>query len=711
MLDIEKNQVIHYGDGQSVTVYGDLSDPNMYYIVPLPVIPRSNGVPEFALVEYKKNAGISGTCSFMVELQHDAAAEAAVKAKLGNGITLGQLSWQSAKVWFTYMVKGQTFNLVASPAMYGANRASFVINLPDADTLNAFKDAFGPDGSAGGTFQFQYDLTCYAKLPPATVTVEFNSDIAYKYQKTVQVSRNVWGHVTHRAVEIHQYLTESQAGTVTVDPGARPLSPQTSKQLTDWANQTLEDDVNRAVNNALRVIGENNANDFSMSQVASFTNVYRMGQVVEWHISPLAPIPAFSADDWGKVYSVVDDRTFVLSVTVQGFDDSQVESVDVTVDYPTRSTGNTQHFTADSAGSWIFKAPGNAASGSYDPTYEYSYVVHFKDGSDPYQSPKIQGTETEIYLALRDLSVLSVEFDASNVPFSDAADDRSDFVAAFSDDAGSDNKVKQVQVEFYFVNEANGAVKHQEFNLTAAAPRQVVSSLRELPSTNPYQYRVTYLLESGREVFTDWVSNNANRVMLQPPFVTQTVQIIPLQDFKLLELQVAFKDPINNFNQKKQWVIQNTGEKPLPSWTFLAPMNSTDIRLAYDGRYELNNQLTAIPKATTADSFINIDSSQIWYSAEFDPSQIEWEAHSITLVLIEVYTLVDGQQTNNQAFRFHPKDGANSKLYGFLTDAGKTPEYHWSAQYWYAGQDTPNKLEPTKASGRIVILPGNTSAA
>ena len=139
MINIETTQVITYGSNQTVTVYQDFTDVNTYYIVPAPVIPRNDaGLPEFALVSYTTGTEVTGTCSFQTELEVSADALAAVKAKLGNGITTAQFDWQSVKVIFHFAIAtNSSLALIVTPSMYGANRASFIIHLPDNATYKA----------------------------------------------------------------------------------------------------------------------------------------------------------------------------------------------------------------------------------------------------------------------------------------------------------------------------------------------------------------------------------------------------------------------------------------------------------------------------------------------------------------------------------------------------------------------------------------------
>jgi hypothetical protein len=418
MINIENTQVITYGQNQTVTVYLDYSDTNKWYIVPEPVIPHDNNdLPEFSLVQYTGNNGqVSGTCSFQTELAVSPEALDAVHRTLGAGITIGQFDWQSVQVIFTFATAtSSSLKLFATPSMYGANRASYIIHLPDQATVNAFANAFGPQGSAAGTFMLEYDVTALTTLPPATVTVDFNAATAYEYEKTVSETRNSWGDVTSRTVAIHEHLARSEAGTITVGPGN--LAPALMQALEDWGNATLENDVNQAVANALKIIGANNSDHFSFSQVASFHQEFIEGQIVPWTITPRASIPAFTQEQWSKVHSTVSNQSLSVSFTVQNLDTNGVQSIDLVVHYPTQTTNNTYEFTPTSPGTWVFQAPGQVVSGQYNPQYSYQYTVHYTDGGQPYQSAELTSSDTAIYISANDLNILQVAFDAGNISF------------------------------------------------------------------------------------------------------------------------------------------------------------------------------------------------------------------------------------------------------------------------------------------------------
>ncbi|WP_027179765.1 hypothetical protein [Maridesulfovibrio bastinii] len=693
MISIEKSQVINYGQSQTVTVYGDDKEKNKYYVIPQPRIAIApNGDPAFSLVKIESNSsaeslGVSGECTFQTDIYVSDEIRAAVRKELGQDITFGQLDWLDAFAVFTFEVNGTKLTQRADASLYADNKVSFVISLPDNNSYESFKNAFGPDGSAGGTFTVSYQLSTFAALPPATVTVSFDSNTAYEYQKTVHVSKNMWGHVTNRSVEVHQLLSQSMAGKVTVDPGSRTLSESVLKRLTDWGNQTLQNDVDKSIQEVLTVIGEKNADNFSCSMMPSFNNVYEEGQVINWLVTPQATIPAFDETTWEKISSTIDVRNLNVAFAVQSIPDT-VDSVTVVVDYPTAKTDNTHQFKADESGSWIFKAVGDMSGGAFNPEYKYHYKVEYNDGTEPYTSPITTSTDTQIFINIRDLKRLTVKFIAWNVPF-------------------SDEQVKRVEVNFYFVNDNDGAVTHQNIELNKDKTTDVVESNTMRPSTNSYQFRTTYYMADNTKVMTGWVTDNAIQNVLTPPLVSRVISLFTLGDFSLVAVDAQYNDKTNGLVHNHQWALQGSAMTPQP-WFLTVPNSADEFIISYSGEYESGGKLTMIQHTDIGTSIINVSTAQSVQSVKFQASEVEWSNKNITKVNLQVYRINKSGNKTDMFGRIFTPENLDDFLWDFLYDSGTTPTYYWEAQYWHKNVETPTNIKRTKQSGQtIVVLPGD----
>jgi hypothetical protein len=720
MINIESTQVISYGNNQSVTVYSDFTNANTYYIVPEPVIPlNDSGVPEFSLVSYATGQQVTGTCSFQTELQVSEAALQAVKAKLGSGVKIGQFDWQSVKVIFHFFTSTQSaLELMATPSMFGANRASFIIHLPDNATYEVFKNAFGPDGGAAGAFVLEYDLTALTRLPPATVTVDFNSQTAYEYQRTVSVSRNTWGHVTSETVLIAEHLQQSKAGTVTVDPGGQKLDPQTEKLLVQWGNDTLQNDVEQAVAAATHMMDSNTAATFNMTAVASFHNVFVKGQVVPWIIAPRAPIPAFSAEVWKKVSSSVSVRPMNAAFTVQNLDRNGVAAIDVMVTYPIGSPApaadNTHHFAPQSPSSWIFTAPGQSKAGVFDGCYSYHYVVHYADGSAPFTSAEIESEQTEIYISANDLNVLALTFTADNVPFKKAG--------------ASGDLVDYLLIDMFFVNQTTGApVALQQARLDANNISHEFKSRTHEPFSNPCSYKLTYVMTSRSQVSINWQTTTLaapvnNRMSAAPvlhlnsPFQGKTISLFPLaptgKKFDMATISASYVDSVNNLNEQHDWAVADFS-KPPEIWYFLAPANQNGQIVSFDGTYVIDSEPYTVQSAKTSLSAFVLNPNKPLFSVAIDPSQVEWTAGKFTQVVVTLYTKDEkGNKSDIKTMAPFHSENDLTQLYGYYFKGETTPVCFYEAEYWVKDQPAPARIAETELSATAQLtLPGKPPAA
>lgn len=722
MINIQNSQVINFGDSQSVTVYRDYSDTNKCYIVPMPVIAKDpDGTPAFSLVEYDQGSSKAGTCSFQTELHVSDEALAAVKAALGDGITIGQFDWKSVKAKFHFATaESSGLMLIATPSMYGANRASFVVHLPDQNTVNDFKNAFGPDGSAGGTFMLEYDVTALTKLPPAVVTADFNAQTAFEYQRTVHVSRDTWGHVTSESVSISEHLQQSQAGTITVDPGGQELDAETKKRLLAWGNATLQADVEIAVRQAQQMMDPQGAPTFSMSSVASFHNVYVEGQVVDWIISPTAQIEAFGADVWGKLFSQVSNRNLQTSFTVHDLSSNGVESIEVAVNYPvgaaTPPPGNTHRFTPSDAGSWLFKAPGSDHAGAFDGNFSYTYTVNYKDGSQPFVSDAITSADSNIYLTANDLNILQVNFDASNVPFAGGT-------------GNAKHVVEHVLVEMFFVNENNGlSLGVQQVQLDAKTLSHRFQSMTHRPFNNPFQYRLTFALAEGMTWVVDWQqATNAGPVSdgmaakvptvnIASPFQEKLISLFLYtgkdQKFDMVSVNAQYNDAVNNLHEQHDWSLQSDPMTP-ENWLFAAPNNVNGQIVSYSGMYMLDGQPAQLQPANIGTTMILLRPGYSTFGVMVDPSEIDWKAGQYDQVVVQLYVKDDkGVRSDLSQFPAFHKDNLTSQLYNFTHADGTNPVYYYTVKYYVTGQPEPEVIVETKVEGDSqLVIPARGPAA
>lgn len=333
-------------------------------------------------------------------------------------------------------------------------------------------------------------------LPGVTVTVGFDSSVAYQYEQTIHIDRNVWGSETSRTVQVNQYLSQSQSGTITYVWGKiDPMSPQ-GQAITNWAQQTLQNAVTQSVNSTIAMMQANNpsGNDytFSMSQVSSFSYTYSQNTVVDWIAQSSTLLPAFPNDVWDRLYKQVDysPLSVVFQLTNVDLTASGVSSVQVMVQSP---SGNGSATLSKDTTSWIFERPAvTNPDGTPNLHYSYNYIVTYTDKTS-YNSPTIPGDAAaeggaSVTFNAGSLAALAVTFETSGIQFGTSA-----------------QSVRQVQVDFVFVNTnvAPGQpaeAKTKSYVFYANEEKWPVSFLTALPYTTTYTYSVVYVMGDGSRV-------------------------------------------------------------------------------------------------------------------------------------------------------------------------------------------------------------------
>lgn len=717
MINIQNTQTIFYDhDKSQVTVYGDFDDPGKWYIVPAIYFARETGtglqLPEFSLLEFDTNQGVTGTCSFTAELVVTPEALQAVKAALGQGITIGQFDWVSAQAFFTFQVGGEDYTVNAVPSRYANNRAAFVIHLPDQTWVNTFKTAFGPGQGSTTPFKVSYDLLALSKLPAVNVKVTYDSKIAFDYEKTVNVDKNIWGKETSRRETVKEQLRNSDAGDTQIDWNVSKPSEELQQRVYDWSWVTLEGLVLKAVDDAIRFVGEKNADQISMSATQSFVRTYSENQVIEWSILPFAQLPSFTEDEWTKLYKKGDTRSLAVSFTIRdSLATAKIKSVQVNVKYPTKPTGNSFLFTPTTPASWTFTADGTAP---FSSAYEYQYIVTYEEAGKTYTSPWIPSSDTMVVLPLAALGIQTAVFIGSNIDFA---------------------LVDFVLVDFFF-NQPTGVNKHEQVKMVDNTTALSIPSRTYLPSTNEYTYQLTYVMKDKsviqvgpRKVFPP---QNSNLITIFSPFqdttftlgvINPAVGVTPR--IKQVLVTAVYTDYQNNNSQKKQWnfAVPATDEFYLAEpWNLSIVQNPAGASIEYNGVLVMSDgKQRPVSKIRDQVGFMNLSYQETPFSAEFDPFQIDWE--KVAKVQVDLFTLegsptseaeIKGlaeKRTNIGSLQFmKPEAGATPKqYYTFLYPFAGSPVYYYQATYYHkTGPDT--YVDETETQNKTIVLPKDPAA-
>jgi hypothetical protein len=704
VLNIQNTVQIPYGNSKNLlTVYGDSDNSNLKYILPTPVFAETNGVPEFSLQEFQTDQGISGTCSFIAELVIPEAALKAFQEHFPQA-ELGQLDWMSAQSYFKYKVGIQTYTLNAVPARYDRLRAAFVIDLPNQLWVDTFKTSFHGTQQTN-VFSLEYNTSAWTNLPAVDVLVKYDSKIAFDYQKSVQIDKNVWGRETSRRETIKETLQNSDCGTVDINWHSAP-PPGLEQQVTDWAWVTLETLVQNAVDDAIRFLGEKNADQISMSATSSFERRFTQNQIIEFAAVPKALVPAFDDATWAKVYSKGDVRR--LSCTFTIMDDlaaAKINSVEVTVEYP-NATENTHTFDRKNVAAWKYSTDGTRP---FDPNFSYRYKVIYEGGNE-YTSPSIPAAQSSIVLNLAELGIQTATFVAANLDFAKSID----FVI----------------VDFFY-NMPDGKNKHEVFELRSNLESSKISSRTFLPSTNEYTYQLTYVMKDGTTLVAAPTKNfppqNNDNVVIVSPFEDYQFYLSvinpsgPSLNSRITRVQVTatYNDPVNNFGPVKHvWnYAPPSGEEfsQAPPWELQVPRNPGGY-MQYEGNI-ITNKIIRIQDVRSSDGFINLSYNQIPFTAAFDPFQIDWT--KVSKVQVDLFRQIkegdpeDRTDILSLQFMEPPLGKASEKqYYTFLADligSVAEVEYFWSATYYHAeGADT--YVKESGSDLKSIVLPKDGTA-
>ncbi len=724
MLNMLESRVFKYDDNRKeVTVYQDDEDLNKWYIVPEPRFARTivdgQSVAEFTLVQYKTQQGAAGTCTFTAELIVSPEALEAVYQNLGRDIALGQLDWQMAEAYFYYQLSGEEKVLNVTPSLAGTNRSAFVITLATQEEVNTFKNAFGPDSGSVSPFRIDFDVTALARLRAVTAKVTYNSQLAFEYEKEVDVDKNVWGKVTSRRETIKQELRQSGAGDVELTWGISKPSGELQQRVNDWAWVTLESLVNKAVDDAMRSIGDNNADQFSLSATASFERTYTENQVIAWAFTPTQFLPKFTQEEWKLHYSEVDNRRLIVNFNI--LDDLGANAIDsVQVDVMYDGSTKSHLFESGQPSSWTLDVDGAVSGGTFDPDYEYRYVVKFTDEpTKTFTSDPIPSAATEVVLPVAALGTQKATFVGSNIDFAEV-----DFVL----------------IDFYFATPGDQPNVAQQKRMTDNASQIVFKSTTFLPSTNEYNYALTYVMKNGVRYRVDPITafppNNRAAVTVTSPFQNRTLYVAVLNPAnateKIVQVQLegTYDDNTNDLNDANTWNFApdtNLAFEQGTNWILSVVGNPNGSSVRYNGFLitSAGKQRRLSNIFVQQNPFLNLSAADEVFSVVIDPSQVQWEANKIQQVKVDMYRIegdpsedlvaASENRTQLETFVFRPATDEDGNVttaeipvqyYNFNYPVSGQAVYYYRATYYYSDGSTAD-VQQVEGDSQRVVLPSN----
>ena len=191
MLDITTKGTCQTADSMIWDYYQDDQNPSVFYVVPTPTFARDAADrPVFSLVEYSTSDATAGSgyCYLSTILwipPDDLPQIVDCISQRHPGITpqLNTLEFKSGgEVTLQYSGDdGLPQEVYAKPSDFGANLATFIVPL-SPQGMALFKTIFSGQQTTA-TVAIVYEVSVPARLPAVTVTVKFDSAIAYEYQR------------------------------------------------------------------------------------------------------------------------------------------------------------------------------------------------------------------------------------------------------------------------------------------------------------------------------------------------------------------------------------------------------------------------------------------------------------------------------------------------------------------------------------------------
>ncbi|CAO3430206.1 hypothetical protein [Azospirillum endophyticum] len=717
MINLASSQALSYqyqGKTYTIQVYADYSDANVHYILPQPVIPTgADGLPVFSLTSYNNGKAITGQCNFQTVLQTPPGAVDAVKGKF-PGTAIGAWSWTGGTAWFDFQYPDETgalqsFSQVAWPSLQptvavgpgaaqASGQAAWTISLPSQAAVDAFIAAF----SKSGAFSVAYQMQVEGSLPGVDVTVSFNSQTAYQFEQKVSVKKNVWGDVTSRTVTINQYLQQSQAGSIVYVWGAIDPLSALGQQITNWANQTLQNQLNLAVSSTLALLEQNqpqgSSYTFSINQVASFSTHYSQNTVVNWWAKSQTQLAAFSESEWSRLFHTVTTAplTVIFSLENTSLDANGIDSITIAINTPVAVGSGT---LTNAVSTWTFEgkaAPGSGGIPDYD--FSYTYTVAYKNGTS-WKSGTVTGNaapgsaDRQQTLNPGKLRALAVSFTCKNVKFGKGP-----------------SQVDYAEVYFSFTNPnpqgAGGSeTKTETLSFTANDQTKTIQFYTALPYNTLYTYSVKYVLGDGSWVtLAPTIPNNLNTVLLNSPLWPQTVYVDPYWVAGMSDITVRanWVDP-NNITDIPPHIWRISSEaSDTDDWTFQAPNNPNAYLQVTTAQYRLGGKTVRYPVPwSLSPPVIDISSTETPNTVTVDPSLIDWSVYD--MVTVDIYLKKNSLRQQGTALQF--TKGVSPKFWTFWLD-GVSPELNWYFEASYFANNRPTlKIPSTLVQSNLLVLP------
>lgn len=743
MLRIDRQEV--FPEVPEVTVWGDDKAEHIYYVLPQsPRFRMVDGKPVFKFIKYRapisRPDGVKGGYIFFdAELSVPEASMKKLEGLLQERVNkrhqdqkrpgtppkvqFGTITYTRGTVRMLLEQDGKVLQAVRTagkPTLFDKNVASFALELSQDGTA-IFEAAMQGEGASA--VSLVYDLYFWAKLPPLSARVWFNSDKFYSYIQSTDTEVSFWTE-DHYREDLREFLKESEAaGSEITMEFTLPDKEQDDKlknRLRDWAQRTLEDTFTRAQQQSLAPLTEdqrkvpdkiledlggddldNMWRNIETHKVASFEYTYRENSATEWNLAPQGTLPALTTLkdpkgkplDWKQYMLTIDgDDPFFkqLNVAVQvnaDFASLPLHSVEVHLEYA--KTGGKKEI-----GEFRFSNPNDvgrfaAYIDNNNWNYKYWYEVNFRGAAKTFKSPVLTTDEPLLTINLDQTGILAVDIVPGDLDF---------------------EQIRAAQVTLKYEDKENQVpLVQQAFTIDERTTQLRFQKVIFKPQARPYEYQVKYLMRDGREILGPWTKDSSNPLIVNDVFgATRNVQIRATgnlaEQVETIFLELTYDDPANKINLTRQVALSQN--EPVIEWSFpVADLKAGQITYSGEIKY-FDGTEEPIPETTTTKNQISVGPSvRSRLSVDVLPDFM-FDDPEVRLVRVSL-SYDDGATVKaRKDFTFRSGDSDAQQWTVDLKDKTKT-SYTWSAIFFM--NDGTRRTVGPETTDELTVVPQLTA--
>ncbi|HSR51434.1 MAG TPA: hypothetical protein VLV83_11440 [Acidobacteriota bacterium] len=468
-----------------------------------------------------------------------------------------------------------------TPSLLQGNIAVFSMDLTSAGATFMQRILVGEEGDTGSDLtpvQVSYDLTFWARTPPARIRVHAESEQIYKQVRKIMDGRGVDHCTTYDFAHTDITTAEAEMANlidVQIDTGAAGLEEDVIDQLRDFSLELIQSMIEDSffqerpldLEEPIEIDDDDERDEDSTKKYlkesfdsATMTLDFELEQssVVEWPIHPQSTLQTFfegmapeELDNFVREISLDDEffqRLGLEARVFADFDDPVLSAVEVQIRYRARDAqgervekNETFTFVDTSPQTW------NPALVEGKRSYEYRWRVGYAGQGFGEFSEWQRDESPDLNIAVASTGRVEVDVVAGNVDF--------------------EKLVQRVQVTLAYEDPAQGIAREEEVVILDNQHRDRSYSRDIFADWNqPLQYRLRFDLQSG-EVLEDqeWSETVSRQLLVNQPFMdVLEVDLLPAgtgwPDVSQVFVDLRYSDPANNHTVEETLSLKSRDE-------------------------------------------------------------------------------------------------------------------------------------------------------